>query len=462
MRSAKKQGKRFGFLLAVGVSLLLCLAMAASASAAKRWQIDSLTKTTAQPGDILDYKIQVTSVGDEVIGGEPAKLRVSLPDGFTVTDPDDPAVGPGGAHFKVSSGFPLNFQVVDFGAGLFSCAKADETTPLSGGESEVFCESFVSGGPRWQVLHLPVDVSASLAPGETRTAEITIEGGGASATIADVTRIAAGEAEFGIDSHDGAIAKEDGSPFTQAGGHPYVISNSIDFNSILDLAPQGGAPWPAEPNRDVVVDLPAGLVGNPAALAQCTAGELAFNGGAANGAVPLCPTSSQVGGVFLRVQYLPGSTGPIPLFNMVPPPGAAPRYAFNYNGSLIMLDAVLRQDGEYRLAVQSRNIPEVLALTGTTVSFWGTPADPSHTYQRACPGQIPPTESDMGPTCASDGAQVPFLRMPTSCTPVADGLEFNAHTDSWVDPGPFDAKGVPVLSDPAWVSKAFKTHLPPT
>ena len=64
-------------------------------------------------------------------------------------------------------------------------------------------------------------------------------------------------------------------PFTQAGGHPYAASVSIDFNTLTNPAPLRGDLWPVEPVKDVLVDLPPGLVGDPTAAEQCTAAQLA-------------------------------------------------------------------------------------------------------------------------------------------------------------------------------------------
>ncbi len=69
-----------------------------------------------------------------------------------------------------------------------------------------------------------------------------------------------------------------------------------------------------------------------------------------------------------------------------------------------------------------------------------------------------------GATCRSGAPPVPFLRNPTSCdppTPGADGLPTTAYVDSWLDPGPVDADGNPVVTDLRWKSATFISHLPP-
>ncbi len=63
--------------------------------------------------------------------------------------------------------------------------------------------------------------------------------------------------------------------FNQAGGHPFALTNTIEFSSSQDP-------------RDVVIDLPAGMVANPQATARCS------------GSSEHCPTDSQVGVFELR------------------------------------------------------------------------------------------------------------------------------------------------------------------
>src|SRR5262245_55537930 len=68
--------------------------------------------------------------------------------------------------------------------------------------------------------------------------------------------------EFGIQSFDGSITDQNGNPFTQAGGHPFEISTTIDFNTTTDSQ---GNTIPDGNFKDIRVNLPAGLVGDPSA-----------------------------------------------------------------------------------------------------------------------------------------------------------------------------------------------------
>src|SRR5829696_1352578 len=82
----------------VVVGLILSAILLASTSSAAladvRWRVDSISNTTAQPGDILDYRIQVKNVGASTTDGSPYALTAELPPGFTIADPNGPISDP--------------------------------------------------------------------------------------------------------------------------------------------------------------------------------------------------------------------------------------------------------------------------------------------------------------------------------------------------------------------------------
>lgn len=232
---------------------------------------------------------------------------------------------------------------------------------------------------------------------------------------------------FGLAAFDGLAADSGGNLVSQAGGHPAVLSTAFDFNLHTD--PNVGPNLPVEDVKDVTVDLPPGLVGSVAGLSQCTASELA-NGAVATDPRPLCPATSQIGTLTIRVDI--AELQPTPVFNMVPPAGVPARFGVNVAGAMIVLDAsVIRTAGVYRLRVRATGIPQALALNGNTFTLWGVPSDPSHDSQRACPGQSNPGIG--GPTCASGIRARAFFRTPTSCTG-SSGLLTTLTADSWQHP----------------------------
>lgn len=446
MKSAANHPRR-SFLLALAASSLLLLVGSASASAAQAWRVDSLSTSTVAPGDVLDYKVQLTNVGDAAMDGTPVTVTVTLPPGLTVADPgllSDPSH----PHFEPNG---LNFRLWQPFSGTPTPCTALDGSPLAGGEQSLKCVSTDPLPPLgvitspWEMVLFSVDV-APTASGQLLT-EVDVSGGGAAPVhTVDPVNVTSAPPDFGIDAFDGQIVDRAGDPYTQAGGHPYANTVSIDFNTTFKPVPLAGMAWPVAPVRDVIVDLPPGLIGNPASAgAKCTLGDLANTVGGFS-VLSLCPAESQVGTTTVSLSWAPNHFGPLPVFNLERPPNVPARFGFNLFGSVVVLDGAVRSGGDYGITVRAEGIPEGLAFSGSEVTFWGVPADPSHDRERACPGKVVP--SDAGPTCGSGGEPRAFLRNPTSCTEPGVGLKTTARADSWTDPGDFD-------------EASYVTHLPP-
>jgi hypothetical protein len=229
-----------------------------------------------------------------------------------------------------------------------------------------------------------------------------------------------------------------GGLYTQAGGHPYQIVTNLGFNSHEN--------YPDEAIRDVLVDLPPGFVGNPTVLPECTAQQMVgpppgFEG---QQGIPTCPIASQVGYVRINSE---GTMFSAPLYNVVPATGEPARFAFNVLGTIVNLDAALRQGPPLHLAIDSKFISQQLPLVGVKVVFWGVPADASHDDNRcqgggfyllgSSPFCIGSPGNPYGPHAAGTPS-VPFLSMPTKCNAPEEGLHFDGVIDSWDHPGVFD------------------------
>jgi hypothetical protein len=271
---------------------------------------------------------------------------------------------------------------------------------------------------------------------------------------------AAALGDFGIASFDTATeANANGDPYTQAGGHPYAITTHIEWNHHLDAA---GFPVPDADLKDGIVDLPPGVIGNPTAVPRCTVDKLIHGNGILGENLfegTGCPVSSQIGVIRVTFNFTSAfpATGVYPLYNMATPTGVPARFGFKVLGVPISLDASLRSDGEYAITVGSRNVPEALRVVASDVVIWGIPADPSHDFQRcnvAAFGFDPEKgcssveKNAGGGEFSSDAAKVPFMTMPTACTPEGTGQKWTLSTDSWVQPGLFSTASI-------------FTHLPP-
>jgi uncharacterized repeat protein (TIGR01451 family) len=407
--------------LGVAAAAAFALAAAPSASAAApapapAWRIDVASNTTAAPGATHTFLVQVSNTGTAVAddASDPIVVSGTLPDGLSVL------AGPP-REWDCSALVP--------GQRTFSCTSASGPVGAAG----------------FRALRFQATVEGDAAG--TLTSAFSVSGGGApAASTVDPVAIEATPRPFGVDAFDGTVTDAAGAPFTQAGGHPFAARVSIDFDTLTDPAPLRGELWPVEPVKDVLADLPPGLVGDPTAAERCTAAQLA-NGNVVL-ARTLCPAAAQVGTALVRLNGGGARNvfGPLPVYNMVPPPDVPARFGFNVAGTVVTMDGELRGGGDYGLSVRVRDIPQGLAIAGTTLTFWGTPADPRHDAERACPGQLAPWTG--GPPCSNGGPLKAFLRNPTSCAEPGAGLPVGVRVDSWAHPGSFR-------------SARFVSHLPP-
>jgi hypothetical protein len=223
---------------------------------------------------------------------------------------------------------------------------------------------------------------------------------------------AAAHAAFGIESFSGSATGPDGTPLLSAGAHPDLqtrLSVGSRTTSAGDIVPDGNL-------KDVVVQLPPGIVGDPTAVPTCPAEQFATLFFAA------CAKDTQVGRASLTAGL--GGTQPLsdttPLYNLVPPPGVAARFGFNYLSVLVVLDAKVTAAGGYHLEVASRYSSQGVALFAIGLTFWGVPADPSHDAVRGGPSGQP---------------RRAFLTNPTACTGRA--LTTSVTANSWQQPDIF-------------------------
>jgi hypothetical protein len=230
-------------------------------------------------------------------------------------------------------------------------------------------------------------------------------------------------ATFGIESFSIKALERGGQGDLQAGSHPYALTTSFVLNTTTVAGPNFEPKSPAtDANpRDVRVELPPGLIGDPQATPRCLPYDIAH----AN-----CSGAAQVG--MLKVLTTNGQSTESPIYNMVPPTGMAAQFGARFNGFVTAhIDAKIRTGGDYGVTADSFYLSAAEGLTGATVTLWGVPAELSHDSERYCPvaGKI-----NEEPPCSERSAPVPFLTNPTSCT----GPQMNSlQVDSWQEPGVF-------------------------
>jgi hypothetical protein len=265
--------------------------------------------------------------------------------------------------------------------------------------------------------------------------------------------------QFGPESF--CISSLQSSPFedeaetvlaTQAGSHPYALTTNIEFNHEL-ISEEEFVYGKKEIHsgeirqevhiygdpRDVVANLPRGLVVDPAATPiRCSEAELL---GSLEGHT--CPLASSVGVLTPRVDSNHTFTTKglaTPVYNMVPPPSAPAELGVNIAGLGLVLHIVgrVRTNGDYGLTGEVSGIGQGHLIFGSTLTLWGDPSATSHDPWR---GECAHNKShkqieEIGfTTCPVEPTNTPFLTMPTSCpgTP----LESTGSADSWQEPGQF-------------------------
>jgi hypothetical protein len=294
-------------------------------------------------------------------------------------------------------------------------------------------------------ISIGVDVKPDAVSGAVNRGSIS--GGGAGAvSVSEPVAVSAIPAGFGVEHYDLTATNEDGSTATQAGSHPYQVTATLDLNQKIGLA-LGVNPSPATPptvpdpvrtTKDLQFQLPAGLVGNPTVIPQCT--EQAFNtplwraplGG------NLCPDDTVVGVAAVTITFATPDTIVVPLFNLTPAVGEPARFAFNADGVNVYLDTSVRTGGDYGVTVSVSNITQTVGFDASEITFWGVPNDPSHDTARGWDCLGTQIAQYAGLQCHPPGPTQlkPFLLLPTSCT---GSWKTTILADSWDEPGVFSS-----------------------
>ncbi len=231
-------------------------------------------------------------------------------------------------------------------------------------------------------------------------------------------------AEFGIEDFSGSIINQAGSPDTQAGSHPYEVTITTDFNN--EVNPEDTV-YPDGNVKNITVNLPVGLVGDPTGIGQCPQQDLVSKSEPFLGSE--CPLDSQVGQLAVDTLFLGSVT--VPLYNMVPRPGEPAQLAANVGGFDIAIDTHVRSGSDYGLTATLSDITNEVPLISTTLTVWGVPADPAHDEAR---GAACAAGECLGGGHAAGTLPRPFLTLPTACV---GPQEATISTDSWEHPGDF-------------------------
>jgi hypothetical protein len=253
---------------------------------------------------------------------------------------------------------------------------------------------------------------------------------------------------FGVELLANPIVNQDGSPATQAGGHPFAMTTTVMFNHrVLEEEEGITIVSVAGDPKSVEVNLPAGLVVNPLATeTRCSEVQLTIN---------RCPRAAAVGTVRPFLNTFGGGLTAA-LYNMVPPPGVPAELAFNLNGYGIIPHIMgrVRTGSDYGLSAVALDIPKEHTVYGIKVTVWGSPSDTSHDKERGSAegecgdflGQekVKREEREIEEHGREEGrvyfcpvvhTDKPLLAMPGACTGVP--LSTTTSVNSWQEPEAF-------------------------
>ncbi len=180
---------------------------------------------------------------------------------------------------------------------------------------------------------------------------------------------AANSSKFGIQSVAADLSTH------EAGAHPDFSTSLVvktDPNSPL----QNGDHLPYGALKDVVVDLPPGLIGNLNAIDQCTNAQFvsAKDGGAG------CPFSSQVGISEVRLRTAePGLFMKSPIYRLEPAGDRqVARFGFLVTAVPVFINVYLRSNSDYGVTARVTDLSALIPVISQRTVLWGVPADSSH------------------------------------------------------------------------------------
>jgi hypothetical protein len=401
LRAIRKALRKTGLVAALALCALMTgatMSAQASVAAAPGWEVTPMAfPSHLKPGSQGYILLEIYNVGGASSSG-PITVTDRLPAGLVATE----------AGYKSNSN-----------GDMWNCSVGGTVT----------CTSNAGGLPELRpgdVESLAIAVDVPQSASGTASSQITVSGGGAlsPATVSGPLQFESTPATFGFENFDAWFSNSNGTLDTQAGSHPYGLTVSFALNNTGP---------PAGEARDITVNLPRGLIGNPTVMPRCTAAQ--FNDGE-------CPPDSQVGMDFamlngLGVQSYPegerpsiAEAGPddafvlnFSVYNMVPPPGVPAQLAFSLEGIGVKINAGVRSGGDYGITSRINNIPQ-RAIVFNTLTVWGDPAEPSHDWQRS--RRVKEETFEYG--VKSNTTDTPYLTLPTSC----EGPQlFTGSTDEW-------------------------------
>lgn len=200
--------------------------------------------------------------------------------------------------------------------------------------------------------------------------------------------------EFEVESAGASLSTQ------QAGAH---ADFTVDFKLKSELS--GGE---VAQTRDVTVELPPGLLGNPNIVPRCTMAQLAGLNGQ-------CPFEAQVGitEILLKSTQVPNLS---PIYNMTTPGGdVVARFGFIGGFFPTTINVRVRSEDDYGVTASLEGASALEGLRRAKTTIWGVPASPVHDTERITAAEGSGTGTPPPGGRPSSLPPAPFLSNPTRC-----------------------------------------------
>jgi hypothetical protein len=243
-------------------------------------------------------------------------------------------------------------------AGWWSCT----TEP-----STVKCTTENVVKPLAPAAPILVPVKVLLSSEATMKANVTVVGGGTtrSAAVQVPIEVSSTPARAGVSGLYSKALEADGTPSTQAGGHPYSQTTLFAVNSVRSTS---GKIVPVGEVKDVDVDLQAGFLGSPLVEPRCPTGEPFFCRFGLEAAVGhLYPGAGNLGSLGFSGQDAP-------IYNDVPVRGAAAEFSTKIVQPIASLLGGVRSSEDFGIRIESPDNSPFLEVFYVDTVFFGEPA----------------------------------------------------------------------------------------
>jgi hypothetical protein len=242
----------------------------------------------------------------------------------------------------------------------------------------------------------------------------------------------------GAEGFEAHAYTEGGNIATQAGSHPVALTASFNFQ------PEGSGPFTQGDLRNLSFQLPPGLIENPnpTTVPECRQADFhtprssPFEESLSGES---CQDKSQIGIATVRSSFGGGTTRTFGIFNLSAPPGVPSEFGLNpYGEPIVFIPSIRQADGEYGITLKTKNVPQLVDVSGLTLTIWGVPWSLLHDTQRGnCLNETEPAlfgwaKCSVGRPAKSEAAPVAYLTLPTACEAP---MSFTASAESWQQPG---------------------------